>query len=656
MIRLGKKDRYTIGIMIGSFHTDYSKMIVDNICRSLEGDKVNIFLFQGFDASRYLDYNPFVNDSFDRHYYSLFEYGKFVRPDLLIVSFGTISAVPSPLSLEEFLAPFGDIPVILLEAESDLKQCVHITVDNYQGMKKCIRHLIEEHGCTRIAYVSGPEAVPDSLLRLHAYRDIMEEEGLEISDKSIVYGDFSDRVDPLIEDLLDYLPDVEAIVCANDEMAESAYRVVNKRGLRIGSDIRITGFDDIDPARYMKPPLTTVRQDFSKVAELTAEIVHRLLEGESISSETIPADVLVRGSCGCTPALGKESEAAEESESEKVIRDRITIKNLQNENITSSLWLRGLITKTVSAEIFFNRLGQLFAGALTARSFVVLVGGFITPDSHSRMFLPETVHLHMAQNGTDIRAWGFDNAPVLGREEFAAFVTEGMESSRQMAEFPLFYGDVHYGALFVELDRDEMMFYYTLSLEIGTGIRYLIMELEQQETHRALEEQNQILDFSASHDVLTGYYNRAGIMKKAFTFIRESGDTDSFMAVMADLDHLKQINDTFGHDEGDAAIRAAADMLADEISDRGIVGRTGGDEYVCFYRITEEGSEETFIRHIKEACRTFNDTSGKPYYVEISVGCHAFDRSEVTDLLSVLKKADVRLYDAKKTRRETVVR
>ncbi|MBQ7677761.1 MAG: GGDEF domain-containing protein, partial [Lachnospiraceae bacterium] len=185
---------------------------------------------------------------------------------------------------------------------------------------------------------------------------------------------------------------------------------------------------------------------------------------------------------------------------------------------------------------------------------------------------------------------------------------------------------------------------------------YLYMELEQQAAHLALAEQNQILDFSASHDALTGYYNRAGVMKKAFSFIRESKDTDTFMAVMADLDHLKQINDTFGHDEGDSAIKEAADMLSGALNDRGIVGRTGGDEYVCFFKITEEGSEDAFISHIKEACRAYNAASGKPYYVEISIGCYPFGRSEGSDLLSVLKKADVKLYEAKKVRRASVVR
>ena len=126
--------------------------------------------------------------------------------------------------------------------------------------------------------------------------------------------------------------------------------------------------------------------------------------------------------------------------------------------------------------------------------------------------------------------------------------------------FPLFFGGSHYGAFFVSLRREEMLFYYALSLEIGTGVRYLLLSLEQQEARSALKEKNQILDYSASHDSLTGLYNRPGLLSHVYAFIRQSGENAHFAAVMADLDHLKQINDTFGHNSSTVVSTSTAEL------------------------------------------------------------------------------------------------
>lgn len=84
---------------------------------------------------------------------------------------------------------------------------------------------------------------------------------LPVNPKMIAQGDYSEFVDKQIEKLLDDNPDAQAIVFANDEMAFSGYRVCEKRGLKVGKDILITGFDDCERASGMEPPLTTIQQD-----------------------------------------------------------------------------------------------------------------------------------------------------------------------------------------------------------------------------------------------------------------------------------------------------------------------------------------------------------------------------------------------------------
>jgi len=650
------KHIFTVGIMTGSFHTDYSRMVVDAIGERFWDENIAFCLFQSFDASRYLSENTYMDESFDQHYYSMFEYSRFMAIDMLIISFGTVSAIPNPMGIHEFLARVPQVPVILLENETELENVIHITVDNYRGMKHCIEHLILVHNAKKILFVSGPTKVPDAALRLSAYRDTMEEYHLPVTEDNIAYGDFSDMVDPLVVELLDRNPDAQAIVCANDEMAESTYRVLRQRGLTPGRDILVTGFDDNDGAPFMNPPLTTVRQDLTEVAKIMAEKIRQIRRGEKITSEAIDATLVVRHSCGCMEEIFDRDRPKNEDRHERLAEARAKIKVLQNDNIISSLILRGVLTRGIKAKDFFTRLGHILHRIGLKRSCIAILKEPMYVSHGMKMFVPDELLLTMWQDGAEVYGYSRSKAPVIGSRDIDKYMGGRGGSNQYVAGFPLFSGEYHYGVLFVELRPEEMLFCYTLSLEIGTGIRYLFLELETQEIHKALEEKNQILDYSATHDTLTGLYNRSGAMSRAFSLFRKYKKENHFIAVMADLDHLKQINDSFGHDAGDEAIQKTAEILSKALPEHSVIGRAGGDEFVCF--MLEEGSSHAkdFAKLVGKLCEQYNDISEKPYYLGISVGCYSFDANVETSPIEVLKKADQYLYEAKKTRRDNVVR
>ena len=647
---------FTIGIMTGSFYQDYSRMIVDAICDRLQGEYIQVYLFQGFDAGRFLNNNAFVDDSFDMHYYSMFEYSRFVDVDLLIISIGTISAVSDPLPLKEFLSKLPQVPVIVMEDEADIENVVCITVDNYNGMKNLVEHLITVHDCKKLVYVSGPKNVPDSMLRMKAFLDAMNAHALPVTEDSIVYGDFTDQIDDLVEELLAKNPEAEAVVCANDEMAECTYRVIRSKGLTPGKDILVTGFDDNDSAPYMNPPLTTVRQDFSEVAAKAASMVLQVVHRKKIFSETIPAKFMIRSSCGCAQEVEDTAQLSEVNRLDKVFEERSKVKTLQNQGIISALTLRGVLKQDISTKDFFLRLGEILHRIGAHRSYIALLREPMCIADKKRMFLPEKLKLFMSQREDEVVSYNEDDAPTVQEAGLQKYMGETGIVHKQMAAFPLFSGEYHYGVFFVELPRKNMLFYYTISLEIGTGIRYLLLSHEAQAAHRALEEKNQILDYSARHDSLTGLFNRAGVMSNAFAMLQNPGENSHFVAVMADLDHLKQINDTFGHNVGDEAIKKTAEILREVLPEESVLGRTGGDEFVCFMHRTSEEQVEKMKRRVKELCEIYNGTSLNPYYLGISLGCYEFDAKEDSRLNDVLKQADVLLYEAKKSRRSNVIR
>jgi diguanylate cyclase (GGDEF)-like protein len=126
--------------------------------------------------------------------------------------------------------------------------------------------------------------------------------------------------------------------------------------------------------------------------------------------------------------------------------------------------------------------------------------------------------------------------------------------------------------------------------------------------------------------------------------------------IYGDLDHLKEINDNWGHSEGDYAIQCAGQILKKCLRDTDIIGRIGGDEFVALIFSESDSFQTTFHHRVTEACKMLNATSGKPYYVELSVGVAAFDFTPETNLKNIVSQADSLLYEQKKYRRKSIRR
>jgi len=198
------------------------------------------------------------------------------------------------------------IPVVLLAGKGDSPSAVTVRVDNEQAMRSLVEHLTTVHDITRVGFVSGAEASPDSVARVIAFREAMQQCGGTLDDVDLLDGDWTsaggeavmqarlDRPEPL----------PQAFACANDQMAVGVIYALNARGLRVPDDIVVTGFDDITLTRYFKPSLTTIRQSGSLLGEVAVDTLVATLDASHDIERTIvlPTELVVRGSCGCVDA------------------------------------------------------------------------------------------------------------------------------------------------------------------------------------------------------------------------------------------------------------------------------------------------------------------------------------------------------------------
>jgi len=176
-----------------------------------------------------------------------------------------------------------------------------LVLDNRPGMEAVIEHLITDHDCRKIAFLSGTPKNPEAEVRFEAYRAVLERHGIAYDPALTAPGYFrTNSAKVAMEEILARGVDIDAVVAANDEMATGVIDVLRKQGRRVPQDVRVTGFDDLMLARLGNPPLTTVAQPFEQVADWAVRAIEEQAAGRAVPARTqVAARFVRRQSCGC---------------------------------------------------------------------------------------------------------------------------------------------------------------------------------------------------------------------------------------------------------------------------------------------------------------------------------------------------------------------
>jgi len=201
----------------------------------------------------------------------------------------------------------------------------HVYLDNYQGMRKAVLHLVEAHGHRRIAFLRGPETHPYARERYQAYVDVLKEHGLTLDPDLVTpprnwnQPAFHVLVD---ERKLSPPADFDAVVAANDLMALDALKLAQARGIRVPKDMALVGFNDYIEGRIAVPSLTSVALPFYEQGQKAFELLFDLVQGRTVPERIeLPSELHIRQSCGCMSETVVRA-AAEESIGGRIGPDR----------------------------------------------------------------------------------------------------------------------------------------------------------------------------------------------------------------------------------------------------------------------------------------------------------------------------------------------
>ena len=177
-------------------------------------------------------------------------------------------------------------------------------------------------------------------------------------------------------------------------------------------------------------------------------------------------------------------------------------------------------------------------------------------------------------------------------------------------------------------------------------------ELEQRVRDRttALEQANEEIERLSVTDELTGLNNRRGFHLLAGSAL-DGGRSHGHSCLLAflDVDGLKRVNDTDGHDAGDALIKDVAAALRSAVRPCDILGRLGGDEFAVL--IIESGDDPAALKsRLTEAIRRFNETSDRPYRLAASIGVVHAPPSDYSTLDDLITRADELMYVDKRAK------
>lgn len=620
-----------IAVFVAGPDEEYQSNIIVGINEFSRKNNINVSYFAAFGGM--IESRPF-----DIGEYSIYSLANLQKFDGAILMTNTINDTDMKEEISSKIKASG-IPAVVFDCDS-ISEFYNISIDNSNAMREMVRHVIKEHGAKTINYISGPMSNPEAVERLLAFREVMAENNLPVDEERIYYGEFRrfDGHEAIEEYMKSGLPLPDAFICANDAMALTAISTLEKYGFCIPVDVIVTGFDYTYSARNYCPALTSVNRPLSQMGAMACRVILDLLSNKKPVHEQLEASCVFTESCGCPPF-----NEINYSEYRKTTYNSIENSNSKIKMLNS---LSARLADTETPDEYFDVI-KTFVRELECEHFsLCLTSGWL-----------ERYKLNCCD--TENNSFSRMSAPIVWNngkcESVEYFNGEDMFPIPQNSG-----GNINY---FLPLHfRNKVLGYYiitnsdfpissllchTFTMEVSNSIENLC---KISHINKAMEELNRIYVI----DPLCNIYNRNGFIKHADEVFKECVAAEkTVMLSFIDMDGLKFINDNYGHDEGDFAIKELANVISSCCEKGDICARFGGDEFVIFSPNANEDSCHLLEQKFNAILEQHNSIIAKPYKISASIGSIVEKVDSSYTLFRIVKMADEVMYEVKKNKKNS---
>ncbi len=542
-------------------------------------------------------------------------------------------------------------PVVCLDTPMGDYHTVY--TDDRSAFVKITRHVAETHNCENIYFLAGTqeEGVEDS--RLAGFLDAMEQLGREVKEEKVFFGDFwytsgqqlAGRI------LSGELEKPDAVICESDYMALGLVNELAKGGMSVPDDIIVTGFDATQEALINEHSVTSYVPANVTMAMQAVDYLHSIIEPEV---PTLPLDkdandnFVVGLSCGC-PIDYKKLLKRITASLYRPNRDFGDIMVGNNEDLSflmESYMLEALTESKNPEECLYNIVTKVYLLHPLDHFYLCLRPDWLDTEHELRDGYPDKMRCVIHAGSPEITAISMEGF-YFADDDRCLFDT------RQMLP-----------AMFEEYDKPTAFYFLPVHFQLNT-LGYVVIQSELCRKmkitgvlHNWLRNINNALEMTRVNnhlvgdseiDRMTGLKNRLGMDNALKELLSSAEKTDYCYAIVIDLDGLKQINDNYGHNEGDYAITSIAHAVAEVTSGREVAVRAGGDEFYLI-GVDKTVTEKTLIDKVsryRSCVEKINKVSGKPYQIGASVGFSRKRLCDVDSVSDIIREADRYMYICK---------
>ena len=469
----------------------------------------------------------------------------------------------------------------------------YVGIDNYAAMLPMMEHVYHVHGCRKFWFVMGPRDNYENGQRMRAVVDYLTERNVPCGEECFFCESFEIKSGyrgfMKLYEKHGELP--QAVICANDEIAVGVCKAAEEKGFSVPEDFIVTGFDNFDKAAY-------VRKEILTEAELTGlEEEIKMLEYELLYCKT-PEEIYEK--------ILKGIHSLQCDDMYLVLDEKI--EDYQNEGGETLEDITNL-----SGDGRFHEIGY--------------------PDKMKKIY-------------TD-PASGKIKMEVQSRKKLFDDL-DADEGGREYLFLPFHFSQYTVGYMVIVNSAYlmEKRYLNKLMSTIMTG-------MENFYRSKRLEYINRELGEISMRDAMTGLYNRLGYQNQACRIFKESKEKNQDLSILfMDMDRLKYMNDTFGHECGDLAIKITARAILRFCPDNAVAIRMGGDEFLV---ILTKMSQDEMTRLVNSSRK---DISARvklldfPCELGISAGGIDTDMRCSKELDDYVREADEVMYQEKTARKK----
>lgn len=625
-------DNKNIAILVTGIIEVYQDTVLEGISNYLKDKNCNVVIYQCINAGGY-------KEKYDIGEHNIFS---LVNLDLFdgVIAFTNTFRLDDAYNHVVNLIKNSKVPVMSIEQEFENSHSV--CSDNYSDIYRIIEHMIHEHNCTKINFITGYLKNVEAIERFRAYKDALAEHGIPYDDSRVYYGEFcswdGENAVRKFYNSDNGLPEV--IVCSNDIMALGAYNELKRMGIRVPEDVKITGYDNIKQAEYNEVPITSVHRQLDKVGATAAQSLFDIMEGKEVPKKQILlSSPVYTTSCGCPENVNKLN------------RNRIITREVDLNMSMNYLYISSRMFESLNSSIVLDELVEkikYWINSLDCEEFYMCL---------SKDWLGNSNDLNNIDNNYRVSDYTDNVMPVISysNKEFKTFSEfykmdlipvkiSPKNKTFYYTTFPLHFQDRCFGYCVIgnsSFSRENNINYTWYAVSIINSLEIIRRESQ---LNLLVNKLNRL----SVRDCLTGIYNRNGFLSSAKSIIEdENNKNTNIMIAFLDLDGLKQINDKYGHEEGDVALKALADILNNCKKQQDIVGRLGGDEFAFLgvgYNYTEA---EDFTNTIQSAIQQYNRQSLNEFAIGASCGYYIFTPQDNMELSECIDIADGKMYKEK---------